>query len=336
MLADEDQFLHAVAILHVPVAHHARVLVQELCQLILRHRGIPLAGIAERYLFASLFEHVAGLLFVIEIADALGADHVLGPFAGHELVEASQVEGRAAVIDVGADAVFLHFAPFMVVVVMVMMVVVSVLLVVVIVIVVMMVVMLMLIMVFVFVFVFVMVIVFVIVIVFVVMMPLDFGYPSSRSGHLVEIEHVGINDLVQIHVAVVAVDDLSLGLQRADNLADAAQFMGLHVGGLIEQYDVAEFYLLDHEVLDVVLFQVLLQQVVSASEFVLQPQGIHHGHDAVEPRISLCRHLGSHLRNGADGLCDGCRFADAASLYHDIVEAVERDDVLQLLHEVHL
>ena len=28
--------------------------------------------------------------------------------------------------------------------------------------------------------------------------------------------------------------------------------------------------------------------------------------------------------------------ADAAGLYHDIVEAVERDDVLQLLHEVHL
>lgn len=78
------------------------------------------------------------------------------------------------------------------------------------------------------------------------------------------------------------------------------------------------------------------QQVVSASEFVLQPQGIHHGHDAVEPRISLCRHLGSHLRDGTDGLCDGCRFADAAGLYHDIVEAVERDDVLQLLHEVHL
>ena len=181
-----------------------------------------------------------------------------------------------------------------------------------------------------------MLIVFVIIIVFILMMSFNFCNPGSGSGHLVEVEHMGVDDFVEVHVAIVAVDDFSLRLERANNLADAAQFLGFHVGSLVEQYDVAELNLLNDEVLNVILFEILLQQVVSASEFILQPECIHHGDDTVESRVAFRRHLGSHLRNGADGLCDGSRFADTAGLNDDVVEAMERYDVLQLLYEVHL
>ena len=87
MLADEDELLHAVAVLFVPIATEAWIALHEVLQFILGHRGIPLAGIADADLLASLLEDVAGVLFVVEVADALGTDDALGPFAGDELVE---------------------------------------------------------------------------------------------------------------------------------------------------------------------------------------------------------------------------------------------------------
>ena len=121
MLADEDELLHAVAVLLVPVALQARILLLEELQLVFGHRGVPLAGLTNAHLLAGLLEHVAGVAFVVEIADALGTDDALGPFAGYELIEESQIEGTATVVDVGADAVFLGFALIVMVVVMMVM-----------------------------------------------------------------------------------------------------------------------------------------------------------------------------------------------------------------------
>ena len=118
VLANEDELLHAVTILFVPISLEAWILSHELLQLILRHCGVPLAGITDAHLFAGLLEDVACILFILEVADAFGADDAFGPFASHKLVKQSEVEGTTAVVDVGSDAVFLGLALIVVMVVM--------------------------------------------------------------------------------------------------------------------------------------------------------------------------------------------------------------------------
>ena len=87
MLADEDNLLHAVAILLVPIATEAWILLHELLQFVFWHGGIPLASIADADLTACLLKDVTGFLFILEITDALGTDDALWPLARHELVE---------------------------------------------------------------------------------------------------------------------------------------------------------------------------------------------------------------------------------------------------------
>ena len=122
MLADEDEFLHAIAELVIPVAAKAWVLLHELLEFILRHGSIPLACVSDADLFASLFKNVASIALILEVTDALGTDDALGPFAGHELVEESEVEGTTTVVDVGSNAVFLSFALIVVMMVVMMLV----------------------------------------------------------------------------------------------------------------------------------------------------------------------------------------------------------------------
>ena len=121
MLADEDEFLHAVAEVVVPVATEAWILLHELLEFVLGHCGIPLAGIADADLFASLLKDVAGILFVVEVADALGTDDALGPFAGYEFVKKTEIEGTTTVVDVSSNAVFLSLTLIMVMVVVMLM-----------------------------------------------------------------------------------------------------------------------------------------------------------------------------------------------------------------------
>ena len=147
---------------------------------------------------------------------------------------------------------------------------------------------------------------------------------------------MGIQDLVQLYITEVARDDLGLRLKGTYYLAQALQFLWAHLTCLIEQHDVAELYLLNHQILYVFLFDVLLQEIQSACKLIFHAQGIYHGDDAVESWKAVGRILWHELRDGADGLCDGGRFADAAGLYHDVVEALHAHDVMQLLHEIHL
>ena len=89
LLADENKFLHTVAELVIPIATEAWILLHELLQFVLRHRGVPLAGITDADLLTGLLKDVTGILFVVEVADAFGTDDALWPFAGDELVEES-------------------------------------------------------------------------------------------------------------------------------------------------------------------------------------------------------------------------------------------------------
>lgn len=90
-----------------------------------------------------------------------------------------------------------------------------------------------------------------------------------------------MDNLVQVHVGIIAFDDFGTGLQGADNLLDAFQLFGLHFISLVQQDNVAELNLLDDEVFDVLFVDALACQVVAAGELALQAQGIHHGGDTV-------------------------------------------------------
>ena len=74
VLAYEHKFLHAVAIVRVPISHYAGVAQQELLKLLVGHCGVPLSGIAHSHLLACLLEDRAYILLSGEVAYALGAD----------------------------------------------------------------------------------------------------------------------------------------------------------------------------------------------------------------------------------------------------------------------
>ena len=156
-------------------------------------------------LLSGLLKDIAGVLLAAEIADALGANDAAGPVACHKVVETGEVHGAAAVIDKGAYAIFQRLALAVVMVVAVAMLVVAVVAVV---------------MVMVVMFVFVLIAIFLSVIV------LYLADPGSRGGHALEIEHSGVDDFLQGHVAEVAGDDFCVGLQGAYDLAYPFQFGG--------------------------------------------------------------------------------------------------------------
>ena len=122
MLTDEYDFYHAVAQFLIPFLLQLWVIHQDLGEFVFRHGSQPLASLLYSLLLASLFEHVAHVALIIEIADSLGANHVSRPFSCYEIIEETQVEGLATIVNEGADSVFLNFSAFMIMIMVVMMV----------------------------------------------------------------------------------------------------------------------------------------------------------------------------------------------------------------------
>ena len=161
-------------------------------------------------------------------------------------------------------------------------------------------------------------------------------YPRRRGGHLVKVEAVGAYQTVQLHIAVVAGDDVCLGLYGAEDVGDAVELGGRHLRCLVEQDDVAKLNLLDDQVLNVFFANVFPCQLVSVAKLIAHAQRVYHGHDAVEPHNAVLHVLWTHRRDGADGLCDGGRLADAARLDDNVVEPFHRRNLAELLDQVHL
>ena len=122
MLTDEYDFYHAVAQFLIPFLLQLWVVHQDLGEFVFRHGSQPLASLLYSLLLARLFEHVAHVALIIEIADSLGANHVSRPFPCYEIIEETQVERLAAIVNEGADSVFLNFSAFMIMIMVVMMV----------------------------------------------------------------------------------------------------------------------------------------------------------------------------------------------------------------------
>ena len=122
MLTDEYDFYHAVAQFLIPFLLQLWVIQQDLGEFAFRHGSQPLASLLYSLLLACLFEHVAHVALIIEIADSLGANHVSRPFSCDEIIEETQVERLATIVNEGADSVFLNFSAFMIMIMVVMMV----------------------------------------------------------------------------------------------------------------------------------------------------------------------------------------------------------------------
>ena len=300
MLADENQLLHPVAIGRIPVVQQVGLLPDLLDQFVFRHRGKPQADVLQHELAASLLKEVASVEFFAEITDALGPDHIPGPFLRHKVVKRIEIERPARLIDVCADAIFLGL-PFSVV----------------------MMVMMLMILVFV-----------VIVIIVIILVMFHFLDPGGGGGHVVKLEHARVEDLVEIEFTVVTFDDLCLRLERPDDGPDPAQLLRRHVRHLVEGDDVAEFNLLNDEALDILFVEMRLLERIAAGKFTLHAHRVDHGNHAVKHGNAVLDIFKSQRRNRTDGLGDRLRLTDAARLDNDVVERLPACDLTELLDQI--
>ena len=255
LLPDENEFLHAVAVLFVPVACKRGFALHEVEQLVLGHGGVPLSGVFQLELLTGLLEDITGVVLRGKIAHTLGTDDLFGPVTRHEIVEEGQTERTAGKINKRTDSVLLRLT-FLVVMVVVM--------------VMMFVTMMVLVM---FMFVMLMLVLVIIIVIVIMMVMLRVGClhlvnPCGRAGYAVKIESSGSYQLIQLDIAVVAFDDFRQRLYGSDDGTDMVQLILADLGGFVQEDHVAELNLLNDEVLDVVFFQVLLFQVVTRSELV--------------------------------------------------------------------
>ncbi len=117
---------------------------------------------------------------------------------------------------------------------------------------------------------------------FFIVMPFDLADPGCRGGHAFEIEHAGIHNLREIDLAIVTFNDFGYGLQRADHLAHAFGLFRSHFRYLVEDYDVAELYLLYDKILYIVPVNIFAGQRIAAAELIAQTQCVNHRCYAVQ------------------------------------------------------
>ena len=158
--------------------------------------------------------------------------------------------------------------------------------------------------------------------------------PGGGSGGFFKIEQVCVQDFVQIDLTVVACQYFCLHIQRPDNLLDFSQFGSGDLGGLVQQYNVAELNLLDYEVFQVLLIKLFFCQIIFA-ELIFHAQSVHNRHNAVQLRNSVFGVFLLHVGDVADCLGDRFRLANSAGFNHNVVELVLRHDVRKLFHQIH-
>ena len=160
--------------------------------------------------------------------------------------------------------------------------------------------------------------------------------PRCGCGHFLKIEEAGVQQVVEIHVTVVTLDNAGVGLQVGDDRTDAAQILLAHLADLVQNNHVTELDLLNHQIFNILFVDIGLEQVVAAGKLVLHAQRIHYGSDAVQLGHTALGVLRTHCGNGANGLGNGSRLADAAGLNHNVIKLTRGDDVVKLLNQVHL
>ena len=160
MLTNEDEFLHAIAVLVVPVFAQLGIIRHELHEFFFGHGSKPLTGFAQVKLFAGLLEEVAHVVFFGKIAHSFATQHVLRPVRRDELIEEPEVERFSRVIYIGVNTKFCEVVMTFVVMVIV--------------------------------------IIVIVVMMLMVMRVFDFLNPCRRRSGAVEVKEVGIEQLVEV------------------------------------------------------------------------------------------------------------------------------------------
>ena len=265
VLADEDQLLHAVTVLRIPICSQDRILCYHRVKLLLGHGGVPLSGILKAHLLAGLLKQVADIKLIGKIAHTLGADNTLRPAFGYKPVKTVQVHGLACIIDISAYTVFLNLTSFMVMMMVVMMV--SILMMVFL-LVIMLIIIIVIVMVMV-VFMFIVVVIIVIIKVFKSITAfLNLLNPGGACGNVLKVKEMCVQYAAQVDVTVIALQYACARLQGANDLADALHLLCSDLRCFVEQYDIAEFNLLYYQILKILLADVLLHEVIAATELV--------------------------------------------------------------------
>ena len=262
----ENELYHTIAVLIVPVVLKLGILIEHLAAHMSGSRGEPLTVVGAVHLLARLLEHDSPILVLFDPEQTLGADDVLGE-GSEELLELILCERLTAIVYKCTYAVLFYLAALvMMVVVMVMSVLVLIvimvmmMLVVVFIMVVMMLMVVIVIVVVMVVMVIVMVIVVVVVIVVIVIVHIgvELLYPSGGVSYLIKIKVVSVEYLFEINLAADSLNDLSLGLESADDLFYINKlFIGNEID-LVEDDGVAELDLLDKQILDILVVDIIL------------------------------------------------------------------------------
>ena len=100
---------------------------------------------------------------------------------------------------------------------------------------------------------------------------LQTAYPAGTRFCLTVVEHIGIEQFLQIHIRIVALDYLRLSLDLTDNVLDLVQCLSAHFRRLVQKNDITELNLLNDKVFDIVLLQILAFKALSAAELVSHP-----------------------------------------------------------------
>ena len=106
--------------------------------------------------------------------------------------------------------------------------------------------------------------------------------PCRRRCHTFEMKHPCVDYLVKVDLRIVAFYYLGLRLNCLDDGLDALQLVWADHRCLVEQNDVAEFNLLDYQILNIFLADILARKIVAAAKLVLQSQRVDDRHNAVK------------------------------------------------------
>ena len=120
MLTYEHQFLLTVAVTLIPVTVYPRIVLTELLQLCRRHGGIPLSGVLQLHLTASLLKDITEMGLVLKPAHTLCSYDALWPATGYEVIKQRYVKRTTGIIYECSYAILLCLALTMMVVVVMM------------------------------------------------------------------------------------------------------------------------------------------------------------------------------------------------------------------------
>ena len=160
--------------------------------------------------------------------------------------------------------------------------------------------------------------------------------PSGTSCYLIKVKHLGVENLIKIHIAIVAFYNLSLRLEGMDNLLDAVEFWQTDICCFVDEHEVAKLNLLNEQILDIIVSNGVFNKVFSIAKLVTHAHSIHNGHDAIEFGDTIFYVLWRERWHRADGLRDRSRFANTAGFDYDIIKALHGEQLVELLHKIHL